>query len=318
MEEKTNMLLYSKIIGGKMKTLKVTLSALLVLCCAFMFAACGETTPQGKVSVEVGNKTTWYDTLDAAVTAVGNSGIVKLHQNLSGNGVKVLANQNVIIDFGGFTYTLDGSMVGSTGTETLGFQFLKGSTVTLKNGTVKQSEKGCRMMLQNYANLTLENMNLDATTIGEEGEVCTYVLSNNFGSATLKGNTNLTAAKGQVAFDLWYGMNKDGLYDDGVAVTFDDSFTGVVDGKIEYGVASRAKEFADWEDKTVLNIKNGTFNGELSASSGNDLATANIIVTGGKFTDETLANKKAEGYEVKTETVDETTYYVVSEIPTQE
>ncbi len=310
-------------IGGNMNKLKVTLCALLVLCCGFMFTACGDTPPnnkpEGKVSVvKLGeNNTTWYDTLDEAVENAGVNATVKLYADITGNGVRVLGTQSVTLDFNGHTYTLDGSMVGSTGTETNGFQFLKGANVTLKNGTIKQGENGCKIMLQNYSNLTVDNMKLDGTN-ENASKVCTYVLSNNFGTATIKGNSQLIAPEGQVAFDLWYGMNAQGQYDDGIAVTFDETFTGVVTGKIEYGAHNRAKDFADWEEKTVLVIKNGTFNGELTASNGNDLANANVSVTGGKFTDETLANKNAEGYEVNIEVVDETTYYVVSAVEVQE
>lgn len=94
------------------------------------------------------------------------------------------------------------------------------------------------MLVQNYSNLTLENMILRGT------ETDTYVLSNNFGEVHLKGNTQILATgsvngKENVAFDLWYGMQA--VYDDGVSVYIDDP-TVVIQGPIEYGKAGRASE----------------------------------------------------------------------------
>ena len=98
-------------------------------------------------------------------------------------------------------------------------------------------------LIQNYCNLTLE---CDAGY--QRNCNISYVISNNFGSLTAKGNASSKAADGKVAFDLWYGMNDKGLYDDGVSVTFGTDFTGSVTGKIEYGAANRASTM-QWPEK---------------------------------------------------------------------
>ena len=125
-----------------------------------------------------------YQTLDAAVAAAktGEQTIIALSQDMAGNGVKTIKGQDVVIDLGGHTFDIDGSLVGSTGTETSGFQLLKGSKVTFKNGTLKS--KKASLLIQNYSDLTLENVTLDAT-----GGVALYVLSNNHGTVKIIGDT---------------------------------------------------------------------------------------------------------------------------------
>lgn len=124
-------------------------------------------------------------------------------------------------------------MAGSPGTKTQAFQFLKGSTVYLKDGTLESTP--AKMMIQNYSDLTLDNVKITG------GNNCLYVVSNNYGSATFKNGTELHAAEGRIAFDAYYGMSS--VYDDGVTVTIEDDSV-VIDGPIEYGKAARASEEA--------------------------------------------------------------------------
>ena len=224
---------------------------------------------------------TIYQTLKEAVEAVPADGTeveIFLTKDTYGPGIKVRAGQNIVFNLGGHAYTISQPTVGSAGTETLAFQLLKGSTVKFMDGSLLQGENGCKMMIQNYANLTLEDMIVDARAEAGDEFVCQYALSNNFGSATITGETYIYAAQDQVAFDLWYGMFE--TYDEGVTVTFDDNFTGRVEGKIEYGAAKRAA--AGWEDKTVLNLFAGRFASEIVGSSSN-IEYMNINITNAKF-----------------------------------
>lgn len=218
-------------------------------------------------------------------------------------GAKLLAGQNVEFDLKGKTYDISHNTVGSTGTETNAFQLLKGSTFVLRNGAVTGSSANAKIWVQNYATTTLEDVVLDATNYNQ----AQYVASNNFGSLTVKGDTQIIANTNGVAFDLWYGMNA--VYDDGITVTFDSDFTGRVEGAVEYGAAGRAKNFSDWRDKAELNIANGTFDITLMNGSTGALEGANINVTGGVFTalDESYV---ADGYEAY---VDNGKYYVIAD-----
>lgn len=123
---------------------------------------------------------------------------------------------------------------GSSGTETNGMQLLKGSTIVIKNGTLTFDDDRLKMGIQNYSNLTLDNVKVSG------GPTIQYVVSNNYGNVVFKNKTTITASEGRVAFDCWYGLDKNGTYDDpGVFVTVADN-TVQVNGKVEFGKQGRA------------------------------------------------------------------------------
>ena len=250
-----------------------------------------------------------YDTLAEAVEAVPTNNAeteIVLLNDYIGSGIKVVAGKNIVFNLNGKTYTVNKPTVGSSGTETNGFQLLKGSKVTFKNGALS-SKTGADslpnggILIQNYCDLTLENVTLDTSANSN----ISYVISNNFGSLTAKGNTVIKAADGKVAFDLWYGMNSNGLYDDGVSVTFGTDFTGSVTGKIEYGAHSRVTS-NDWKDKAKLTIANGNFDTTFVDSNTSDGVAPedfNISISGGTFNTDVSAYV-ADGYILNNGTVE--------------
>ena len=202
----------------------------------FSFANGDDTwTVKGPYVAKVGE--TYYATLQAAVDAADANNNVVLVASATGAGVVI--NKNVTIDFNGKTYTANEG-VGSTGTETLGFQILKNNTVTLKGGTFVAGE-GILMLVQNYANLNVVDMNLDGTS-----EAVQYVLSNNSGTVNISGATNITASANGVAFDVY----KYGNYS---VPTVNVETTGTITGAIEVYESI----------KYNLNIKAGTFTKEI-------------------------------------------------------
>jgi len=141
----------------------------------------------------VGNN--YYSSLSDAVDAAGSNDVVKLIKNTEGPGVVI--NNDVTIDFNGFTYSFT-SGVGSTGTESNGFQILKENTVTLKNGTLNvadSAKSNFYILVQNYASLTVEDMVLDGTNLDKysttDGD--SYTLSINSGTVTITGDTDIIA-----------------------------------------------------------------------------------------------------------------------------
>lgn len=141
---------------------------------------------------------------------------------------------------------MTGPGAGSKGTETLGMQFLKDSTIIIKNGTLTFDDERLKMGIQNYSNLTLDNVKVSG------GDTIQYVVSNNFGTVVFKNGTTITPSGNNVAFDVWYGMNSQGLYDvPGVNVTVADESVQV-NGKVEFGKANRASEenFAQYASLT--------------------------------------------------------------------
>lgn len=214
---------------------------------------------------------TEYATLNDAIAHVGEGETIELIDNVSNaTGISVSADKNFTIDFGGHTYTLTGPGAGSVGTETQAFQLLKGSTVTFMNGTVNiaPNAKNIMRLVNSYGTVTFEDMTFDATNqVGGED----YTLSFNNGNATFKGDTNIiTSGSDVIAFDVCLGWSD--AYKT-VSVTFDETYTGQVEGTIVYDSPST---------DAVLTVNgNGTFDGIKTSSSSTE--TPAIKVSGGTF-----------------------------------
>ena len=221
-----------------------------------------------------------YESLAAAAAVVKSGETIVLLKNCSGNGIVVPSGSNFTIDFGGYTYTIDGSTVGSSGTETNGFQLLKNSTIVMKNGTITSDK--AKILIQNYSNLTLENMTLDGTNLAGSGN---YTLSNNYGDIYITGNTSILAAPGDYAFDVCFW--KSGGYDS-VHVTVNT--TGTISGNIEYTAPGATDEEA--AAKSSLEIKNVVHNGALNVAT----KGAKVSVSGGSFSYPVPAEYCADGF----------------------
>ena len=246
---------------------------------------------------------------DAVNAAPANTetaiGFLVSDTEIEGCGVQFLEDRNVVIDFNGNIYNVNNPTVGSAGTETNGFQLLKGSTVVMKNGTIKVGTSNAKILFQKYNTLTLEDMTLDMT-----GTSVQYVISNNCGTTTIKGDTTIIAAAGQAAFDLYYWPTNE--YPEGVNVVFED-FIGIVKGRVEYGSDNSASVEENWTDKVVLTIGSdctGTFDVTLYTYYMKN-AEANIQISGGKFTSDFVKKYVADGYTVEESTDGENTIYTV-------
>lgn len=196
------------------------------------------TAPEEQGKVRIGDR--YFDTLVEAVDAAKDGDTIYLLDNLEGAGIGIFAPhvKDFTIDFGGNTYTCVGSPVGSPGTESQAFHLEKSADKTpkvkLQNGTLTATTgSGVNMLIQNYCDLTLTNMNLNGMNL--KGTEKTYVLSNNFGNTVIDGNTSITATDDNVAFDVCYA---NGSYADGVSVTLDT--TGTITGDIELGTWNAA------------------------------------------------------------------------------
>ena len=192
----------------------------------------------------------YYNTLADAVDAVETNETITLLHDVTGSGVKVAGEgeRTFTIDLGGNTYTVVNPTVGSSGTETNGFQLLEGSTITIKNGTITAADSAsAKILIQNYSNLTLEDVNL----IG--GTNTQYTLSNNCGNVVIGEGTSITAggASPNVAFDVCRFADYDS-----VVVTVNEG-AGKITGKIELSHANAASG----NGEIALNIKGGDFSG---------------------------------------------------------
>ena len=201
-----------------------------------------------------------------AVTNAKPGDTITLGQDIKEGMGTVFKEKTVTVDFGGHTYTGYSNSVGSEKTKTQLFQLLKDSSaVTLKNGIlniatspVKSGE--FKMVLQNYCDLTLDNMVVDGTNLLRDG---TYTMSNNHGDITIN-NSTIIAKENKVAFDVYYGMSDS--YKEGVSVTVNNS---IITGKIEVTVADDAESAEGAQHH--LTLTGGTLTGGLTAPWGAQL-----------------------------------------------
>ena len=258
---------------------------------------------------KVSGEANYFATLPEAVAAAQSGATITMTENANGDGVIVPSGKDLTFDFDGHSYTFDGILVGSRKTETNGFQLLKDSTIVMKNGTIISSpdatwgpttnvpevnvngNTGVCILIQNYANLTLENMNLKGNSAISGKQVNpSYVLSCNNDNTVLTGNTNIYAAPGKVAFDVshWSPSSYPS-----VTVTLDENMTGTINGTVEI---SNYVSGTVTENEHNLIIKNGVINGKiLKVGAGYQGSTAirdNFgVITGGMFTDGEVDDK---------------------------
>lgn len=170
--------------------------------------------------------------------------------------------KNLTIDFNGNKYTFTAPAVGSEGYESQAVHLESGRAVILQNGTldVAKGSNVFQMGLQNYCDLTLENMVIDGRNL--KGNV-SYTMSNNHGNVVIN-NSKIIAKEGGVALDVYYWPSNG--YADGVSVTVNNS---TITGKIE--VTVDGKEKLQDGAKHQLTLTGGTLTGGLTATQGAQL-----------------------------------------------
>ncbi|MDO4527545.1 MAG: hypothetical protein Q4C03_02015, partial [bacterium] len=174
------------------------------------------------VQARIGDK--YYATLQDAYDAAAEGDTITLLADAIGKGLVI--NKKITIDFNGHTYTVNHA-VGSSSTQTLGMQINAPTTLTSTAATkgkltclpcdlaydeatpeaVKTrgytSEKPVRMLINNYADLTITNVILDGSNLApNKNGAAHYVLSNNSGEVTIGDKAEIIAATGDFAFDV--------------------------------------------------------------------------------------------------------------------
>ena len=228
-----------------------------------------------------------YATLVEAVAAAVDGDVIVLQENVTAGAGVMIAKadaKQITIDFGGFTYKAVSPGVGSVGTQNQAFHFEKGCDITLKNGTITSEGNAILMLVQNYGDLTLENITLDGS--GLEGSH-RYVMSNNCGDVVIGDGATITAKTGDVAFDVC----ATNYYPEGVTVTVKDGAT--ISGIVEYDVWGTKPA----DNKAELAIEGGTLNITWNVESAlAEDAKANLNVSGGVFNAAVPEDYCAEGY----------------------
>ena len=194
-----------------------------------------ETVPMNTIptTAQVSINSTYYATLNDALKQVKSGETIVFNENaatdgvIEGPGIQITSGHNLTIDLNGLTYEINNGMTGSEGSQTNGWHLLKDSNITIKNGTLTKTVhylKGS-MLIQNYSNLTLDNVKL----IGDDN--VKYVLSCNHGDIVLKNNTEIIATEGNTALDIMYWLIPS--YIDGVSLTIADSSVKI-NGEVDF------------------------------------------------------------------------------------
>ena len=261
------------------KFLSVILCVCMMLTMApFAFAAEGQPSSSGGSASGSGSVTpvaqvgdTTYGTLRAAVAAVQDGGTVKLLRDAIGAGIGTyriagtdnqgnakITSKSFTIDFDGHTYSVNTPAVGSTGYETQGFHFeWSGSaesipTITLKNGTLdvaSEHDSNMKLLIQNYCNLTLDNMVVDGSNLENGWGTYTYITSNCCGTTLIK-DTKIFGGDAQknVAFDV-----------DGCRSAYDNTPVKItVEGNSEILGRIEVND-SDNKSENTLTVKGGSF-----------------------------------------------------------
>lgn len=274
-------------IGNLINRYKAVLKKCHLLNVFGSLAVAGMLVMGGAAAAGAVTVTTGQDFKDAVTDAEAGATITLGQDIEDGAGVK-FENKTVSIDFAGHTYTAYADSVGSTGTETNIFQLFKDSTVTLKNGTIDVASSTApsgnfKMGLQNYCDLTLENMVIDGSNLQGSAP---YTMSNNHGNVVIK-NSTIIAKEGGVALDAYYWPSNG--YADGVSVTVTDS---IIDGRIEVTVDGNK---AIGDNTHSLSISGGTLVGGLTATDGGQLYTVGTTFLSNVDIDNNTATNRGGG-----------------------
>ncbi len=220
----------------------------------------------------------YYATLAEAVAAVEDGGTVNMLQDASGAGIGTFEDdpkygvKDFTIDFNTHMYTCTGPAVGSTGTESQAFHLewngadQPNVNVTLKNGTITalpSDQSGVVMTIQNYCNLTLDNMVVDGRD-NKSSWPYDYTVSNNCGNVIIRDTTIYapTTQPGGVAFDSCDYATYTGVT---VTVEGDSLIVGAIERTNSNGGDDNAKvvitggRFSEKPNADYLKVTGGAF-----------------------------------------------------------
>lgn len=218
-------------------------------------------TANAAVEAEMGDKL--YKNFSDAVAAAKDGDTIKLLKDADCEGIQLQKNayntNGLTLDLDGHTLTIVNPTTGSAGTKTNGLQLQEGNKITLKNGIITSTV--AKHLIQNYADLRLENIKLDGSKLVYDGKQATYTLSHNCGTLYIDKDSEIIAEEHGFAFDIseWGGYM-------GATATVESGAT--INGKIE-----------------LKNYTAGaTFTGKLIDGSGNEYTEqGNYVQNGSAF-----------------------------------
>lgn len=253
-----------------------------------------------------------YATIKDAIDNVAEGGTITLLANVQDESIFVAKGEkNFTFDLDGHTFTASYPLAGSTGTQNQALHLEAGNTITIKNGTIKAIDgvEKLKFIIQNYANLTLEDVTIDAGNLNYPDQVC-YALSNNCGNVLHTGNTSIiNVPEGAIAMDAC-------KYSSYEKPTVTMSTTGTINGTIELSGGDLVLGAdlnvtkpitGNYEGVSVINLSNHTVtapevavlnnNATLTVKNGSIISENNVGIMVGSNTNTTLSYCKVTGLE---------------------
>lgn len=255
----------------------------------------GTSIAMGDDMAQIGDKT--YETLQEAIDDIPTNGtatITLLCDVTEGSAFQIRDSRdnetlNITIDFAGHTYTVTNNTVGSSGTTNQAMHFAGVNnilTLTSSTGratiTTGDNVDGLKIMMQNYCNLTINNVNID----------CSHVTTQ-----TYSGYTGDDAA--------WNGKTRPKF-------NFNSGTSSITNSTITFGNDDQFGVLADKEVTAAsLTIGDGTtINGNVTALGGNaTIEGDNIIINGNVLVDKVETNQSTGSITIKSGTINGSALY---------
>ena len=248
------------------KTKKITSLVLAVMMVVSMLVV-GTVAASAAAVAKIGE--TEYSTLVEALNAADDGDTVTVLADCGGDGWVApqgrFNNTGLTVDFGGHTYTVSGTPVGSSGTETNGFQLLKGNKITFKNGAIygdSYANRDLMRMIQNYSDLTLDKM-----TVSMKGLYYDQITV-----STCNGNT---------------------VIKDSTISEPDFSWAGYQGASVLRGAAITMGTFASYESIGVT-VTNSTINGDFKVTDENSKDNFSLNFESGTLNGDIILDDNAQ------------------------
>lgn len=229
----------------------------------------------GPVSLTV-NSGTFSDPTPCYYLGDAANVTVNMKDSYEGPGFVVNAGQTVTLNMDtDVVYNVTNPLVGSAGTQTLGFQFKNGSTVSINGGKITSSD--AKMLINNYTNLTLTDTELAPSIPDTMNGQVYYVLSNNSGEVNINGSTSITAPTKDGIKSFAFDVCKYASYVEPKVIW---NSTGVVTGGVELsgGEFVVSKDLVLSNPIKVVNAAKMTVNADITPVESWNAGDALVIV----------------------------------------
>ncbi len=199
-------------------------------------------------------------------------------------GYRDWSDKGITFDFNNCTYDVSGEAVESKGYETQGAQLLYDkvaeeyakNNITFKNGTFTATSNNVLMLINNYINLTIDNMVIDGSKLANAGTGQSTGVATSCLNSYINESKIITTNK-DIAVAVIYNNNE--RYDEGVSMSISDF---EIVGKIKmYGDEITTGAYHDLDLKN-LTLTNNDFTGNGGALSV-ETRTANATITDCNF-----------------------------------